>query len=105
MYILWGMTYTIMDIPYWSMIPALTSSKEEREQVAVIPRIFASTAWLIMGTFGLSIVKKLGNGNVVKGYSSFAVVIAVMFIITSIITCLNVKERVETPKNAEKVSV
>ena len=103
-YILWGMTYTIMDIPYWSMIPALTSSKEEREQVAVIPRIFASTAWLIMGTFGLSIVKKLGNGNVVKGYSSFAVVIAVTFIISAIITCLNVKERVETPKNAEKVS-
>ena len=103
-YVLWGMTYTIMDIPYWSMIPALTSSKEEREQVAVIPRIFASTAWLIMGTFGLSIVKKLGNGNVVKGYSSFAVVIAVTFIISAIITCLNVKERVETPKNAEKVS-
>ena len=57
-----------------------------------------------MGTFGLSIVKKLGNGNVVKGYSSFAVVIAVTFIISAIITCLNVKERVETPKNAEKVS-
>ena len=103
-YILWGMTYTIMDIPYWSMIPALTSSKEEREQVAVIPRIFASTAWLIIGTFGLLIVSKLGNGDATKGYSVFAVVIAVVFVITSIITCLNVKERVETPKNAEKVT-
>lgn len=103
-YILWGMTYTIMDIPYWSMIPALTSSKEEREQVSVIPRIFASTAWLIIGTFGLLIVSKLGNGDATKGYSVFAVVIAVVFVITSIITCLNVKERVETPKNAEKVT-
>lgn len=103
-YILWGMTYTIMDIPYWSMIPALTSNKEEREQVSVIPRIFASTAWLIIGTFGISIVKMLGNGDTAKGYSIFAIVIAVVFVITSIITCLNVKERVETPKNAEKVS-
>ena len=42
MYILWGMTYTIMDIPYWSMIPSLSSNKEEREQISVIPRIFAS---------------------------------------------------------------
>ena len=47
---------------------------------------------------------KLGNGDATKGYSVFAVVIAVVFVITSIITCLNVKERVETPKNAEKVT-
>ena len=25
-YILWGVTYTMMDIPYWSMIPAFSSS-------------------------------------------------------------------------------
>lgn len=31
-YILWGMTYTIMDIPYWSIIPNLTSNPEEREK-------------------------------------------------------------------------
>ena len=104
MYILWGMTYTIMDIPYWSMIPSLTSSKEEREQVSVIPRIFASTAWLIVGTFGLSIISKLGNGDTIKGYSVFAIVVAIVFIISTMITCLNVKERVETSKNTEKVN-
>ncbi|MGL6132136.1 MAG: MFS transporter, partial [Fusobacteriaceae bacterium] len=43
-YILWGMTYTVMDIPYWSMIPSLAKSKKDREQIAVIPRIFASCA-------------------------------------------------------------
>lgn len=104
MYILWGMTYTIMDIPFWSMIPALTNDKEEREKVSVIPRIFASTAWLIMGTFGLSIISVLGNGDTVKGYSVFAIVIAVVFVITSIITCMNVKEKVEVSKNTEKVT-
>lgn len=41
-YVLWGMTYTIMDIPYWSVIPNLTSDPHEREVVSVLPRIFAS---------------------------------------------------------------
>ena len=38
-YVLWGMTYTIMDIPYWSVIPNLTSDPQEREKVSVLPRI------------------------------------------------------------------
>ena len=95
-YILWGMTYTIMDIPYWSMIPALTSDKEEREKVSVIPRIFASFGGLTIGTFGLTMIDFLGEGDKVKGYSMLAIVIAVIFVISSLITCLNVKERIET---------
>lgn len=38
-YILWGMTYTVMDIPYWSMLPSLSSTKKERDSMSVIPRI------------------------------------------------------------------
>ena len=30
------MTYTIMDIPYWSVIPNLTSDPQEREKVSVL---------------------------------------------------------------------
>ena len=29
MYILWGMTYTVMDIPYWSMLPSLSSTQQQ----------------------------------------------------------------------------
>lgn len=73
MYLLWGMTYTVMDIPYWSMVPALTDNENERSQVSAIPRFFASMAWLVVGTGGLYIVKYLGNGDDVFGYSRFAI--------------------------------
>ena len=92
MYILWGMTYTIMDIPYWSMIPSLTKDKTERERIAVIPRVFASIGGLTVVTFGLSLVKLFGQGDNVKGYEYLALGIAIVFVICSIITCVNVKE-------------
>ena len=103
-YILWGMTYTIMDIPYWSMVPALTDDENERSQVSAIPRIFASCAWLVIGSFGLAMVSALGKGNDVRGFSLLAIGISIIFVIASVITVLNVKERVVTQKQ-EKTTV
>ena len=53
MYILYGMTYTIMDVPYWSWLPNLSQDPRERERISVIPRIFASLGGFIICTFGL----------------------------------------------------
>jgi melibiose permease len=103
-YILWGMTYTIMDIPFWSLVPALTDDENERSQVSAIPRIFASFAWLVINSFGLVLVSKFGQGNDVKGFSILASVISIVFIIASVITCISCKERIVTPK-AEKTTV
>ncbi|MDO5516539.1 MAG: melibiose:sodium transporter MelB [Clostridium sp.] len=92
-YILWGMTYTMEDISYWSMLPCLSKTPEERDKMSVIPRIFASSAWLIVGAFGITIINKLGKGDELVGYSRFAIGIAVVFIVTAVITCVNVKEK------------
>ena len=108
-YILWGMTYTVMDIPYWSMIPSLSSNKEEREKISVIPRIFASSAWLLVGAFGLTLIDKLGNGDAIKGYQLLAIGISVVFVLTILVTVFNVKERVQlggkSDGNDDKVSI
>ncbi|MDE6024516.1 MAG: melibiose:sodium transporter MelB [Lachnospiraceae bacterium] len=103
-YILWGMTYTIMDIPYWSLVPALTEDENERSQISAIPRIFASCAWLVINSFGLIMVSKLGSGNDVRGFSILATIIAIVFIFASVVTCLTCKEQIVTPK-AEKTSI
>lgn len=109
MYILWGMSYTIIDIPYWSMLPSLSNTKEERDSMSVIPRIFASLAWLLMGAFALKLVNVFGNGDKAKGYSVLAVCIAVIFVITSIITVVFVKDRscyeTASDKKAQKTTI
>ena len=93
MYILWGMTYTIMDIPYWSMLPSMSSTKEERDSTSVIPRIFASSAWLLVGAFGLALIDRLGGGNEAKGYASTSVVVAVVFVATILVAVIFARDR------------
>ncbi|AXY01421.1 melibiose:sodium transporter MelB [Vibrio alfacsensis] len=101
-YILWGLTYTIMDIPYWSMIPALSSSRQEREKLVVWPRLFASLAWFVTGTYGLHIVGELGNGNQGDGFFNVAMLIAVLFVMSAFLIARNVKEKA-APANAKPV--
>ena len=40
-YVLWGMTNTMADIPYWSMVPSFTSDPKERNIIATIARTFS----------------------------------------------------------------
>ena len=104
-YVLWGMTYTMMDIPYWSMIPSLTKDKKDREKIVVIPRLFASVAWLIMGAFGLQAIDWLGDGDSATGFVRVSIAIAVFFIISAIITVVNVKDRVDVKVSKPKISL
>lgn len=95
-YIVWGITYTIMDIPYWSMIPAITKSGTDRENLTVIARSCAGVGAAIATAFTTVLVGKLGGGNEYKGFRYFAIIIAAFFIISIIICVKNVKEhRVE----------
>lgn len=111
MYILYGMTYTIMDVPYWSWLPNLTNDPHEREKVSVIPRFFASLAGFSVSTFGLYIIhglnKSAGMDNVYSehGYTVFAAIIAVVFLVTIAITIFNVKEKSTLGAKTQKTSL
>ena len=100
LYILWGMTYTIMDITYWSMVPALTDNEDERSQISAIPRFFASMAWLVVGSSGLYIVKYFGGGDQILGFSRFAIAVALIFVVTILLTVTQTRERVVATKGS-----
>ena len=87
------------------MIPTLATTKEDREKISVVPRIFASLGGLTVTTFGIALVNKLGNGNQIKGFEYFALGIVIIFIISTIVTCINVKEKTQVQVNNEKVNI
>ena len=60
-YILWGVTYTMMDIPYWSMIPAFTEGGKERENLTTLARSCAGVGSAIITIGTVICVQKLGR--------------------------------------------
>ena len=100
-YILWGLTYTMMDIPYWSMIPAFTQSGKEIEGLSAFARSCAGIGSALISIITVMSVAALGRkfggttDNEINriGYSKFALIIAILFVVFITITCLVIKEK------------
>lgn len=92
-YVLWGVTYTMMDIPFWSMIPAFTEGGKERENLSTLARSCAGVGSAVVTIITMKCVYALGQGNEREGFMRFALLIAVLFVVFIGITCGNIKEK------------
>lgn len=102
-YILWGVTYTMMDIPYWSMIPAFTEGGKEREGLSALARTCAGVGSAIVTIITMKCVYVFGQGDERTGFKCFALLIAVLFVVFIAITCLNIKEKSTVDVDAPSV--
>lgn len=92
-YVLWGVTYTMMDIPFWSMIPAFTTSGKEREGLSTLARSCAGVGSAIVTVITMIAVNALGGGSERAGFSRFALIIAILFVVFITITCVCIHEK------------
>lgn len=120
-YILWGVTYTMMDIPYWSMIPAFTNGGKEREGLTTLARSCAGVGSAIISILTMIIVPLLGNmfaGQVpadlasrypgkqwieLAGFKYFTLGVAVLFVLFTLIMCLTIKEKSSVDMKTAKI--
>lgn len=130
-YILWGVTYTMMDIPFWSMIPAFTKAGKEREGLSALGRSCAGVGSAIATIITVKAVSFFGKmahpaaqqlvnsyeeavkandaavlasidmrelkiaKNLIdySGFKWFALVVAVVFVVFTLIMCITIKEK------------
>lgn len=99
-YILWGVTYTMMDIPFWSMIPAFTKGGKEREGLTTLARSCSGVGSALITIFAMLFVHGLGSiagGKTARqteilGFKYLSLIVAILFVVFIVITVVNIKE-------------
>ena len=100
-YLLWSLSWTTNDIPYWSLMPALTLSQTEREAIGSRAKIFATIGqFTVVGT----IIPMVGSGSAEEspgvlvgslggqgGWSAYVLVIVLIMIAGQIVTLVGTK--------------
>ena len=115
MYVAWGMTNTLADIPYWSMVPSFTSDPNERSLISTLARTFSGLGQGIVSlgapilmsavsvTTALNEDGEMTNVFDERSFLVCAAVCAVCLIFFSSLSVATTKETVTT-KAAEKFS-
>lgn len=96
LYIVMDIFYSFKDISFWSMVPALTFSSEEREKTATFARVGSTIGANIVGVVIMPIVlffsiTKSGSGDK-NGWFWFAFIVALVGIISVICVALGTHE-------------
>ncbi len=98
MYVLWGMTNTMADIPYWSMVPSFTSEEKERNLVATVARTFSGIGQGIISILTPWLCPLLSSGITdekgysASGFSRWAGICGVALVFFALICVLVTKE-------------
>ena len=104
LYVFWGMTNTLADIPFWSMVPSFASEEKDRNLVSTIARAFSGLGQGIISIFTPMAVAFFGgvagskldamtSDTLSKGFGKWSMIMSVGLIFFALVSVLSTKER------------
>jgi len=104
LYVFWGMTNTLADIPFWSMVPSFASEEKDRNLVSTIARAFSGLGQGIISIFTPIAVAALGgvagskldamsSDTLGKGFGKWSMIMSVGLVFFALVSVLSTKER------------
>lgn len=92
-YLLWGLSWTTNDIPYWSLMPALTLDQKERERIGSLAKIFATVGTFSVVVAVIPVTNALGEiMGIKRAWFLFALAIVIIMVIGQCVTLFFTKE-------------
>ncbi len=106
-YLMWDLFFGLNDIAYWSMLPALSTDQKKREEMGAFARICANLGMFMVVILVIPATNALGafTGSPKKGWFVFALLMALLMLLSQAITLFGVKENKGYFKEEEKTSL
>jgi len=102
-YVLMSMAFTAVDVPYWTLPAAMTSSVGRRTTIYSVARISTALASVAVGVVVIPLVTTLGDGDMAQGYFRTALVIGIVGAALYIVGFSLIREHI-SPPSSEKFS-
>ena len=90
LYLLWSLSWTANDIPYWSLLPALTLDQKQRESFGSLAKIFATIGLFTVVVAIIPVTKALGGD--VHAWTMFTIAVVVVMLLGQSVTLFGVRE-------------
>jgi melibiose permease/lactose/raffinose/galactose permease len=100
-YVLWELFFTMNDIAYWSMLPALTQDQKEREEIGSWARVFANLGVFIVVGGLIPITNYFKNDlnmNEQTAFFTFVLISSILMVLGQLITVRFTKVEVHFAK-------
>lgn len=93
-YVLWGLAWTTNDIPYWSLLPALSQDQHRREQIGSVAKLFGTLGLFTVVVAVIPVTSALARtlGSETAAWQAFAIAMVALMVAFQLITVFGVRE-------------
>lgn len=97
-YVLWGMSFTVLDVPFWSMMPTLADTTEERNKISSMAKLIGGFGGFLTGMIGSSFVlPNFSDRGMKKAYMIIGLVAGIVMLVFVLFTVIFNREKYPIP--------
>jgi oligogalacturonide transporter len=108
-YVFWGMSFSLVMVPYNAILSDMTSDYDERTSFTTLRMVFSGAASLVCAVVPSVIIKALGGDTIGpdqrSGYLVMGLVLGAVFAIAWLLVFRGTYERDDVPPEEEKVTL
>ena len=97
-YVLWGMSYTVCDIPIWAIASVISRDPYEKNTMITLGKIGGTVGTVIISVASVALLSLFGGERVSGAYTASAAIIAIIAAALMVAVGLVLKERIEPSK-------